>query len=329
MGRRLLPAVATFSGYELDSLKKNFSVERNELEDGTLEIISPIEVIYRTPILREDSTPAYLLESELVSIGRRTKTVTSTKYHILSASEILQRMFTTEVYDAIRKDVQSVGIGVKGGVIVKFKEALSHLEVLDANRYDMGIKLYDTPSEFRRKDFSKYNPVLMINNSMDRSMSVSAIAGLYRQICSNGMYDLIGMFGEDVIDTGKHRHFSTQSKAIADIVDRSIEALPRFSDIAGKVERFRDRPVTKSVDFLHETLDNWIEEKRQVKTIQNNKNFSDNAERLYQVWRTNIHKVENLLDLENLMGYFKNPERFGSQVAVLAKELENRLIVAF
>lgn len=44
MGRKLLESVATFSGYELDKLQKDFTVERHELEDGTLEIISPIEV---------------------------------------------------------------------------------------------------------------------------------------------------------------------------------------------------------------------------------------------------------------------------------------------
>ena len=328
MGRKLLESVATFSGYELDKLQKDFTVERHELEDGTLEIISPIEVVYRTP-QKYEGKASYLIEHELVPIGRKTKTKTSTRYHILTASEILERMFTTEVYDAIRDSISSVGISKESSVIVKFKEEDSNLKVLDANRYDLNMVLENTPSEFVRKDFSKYHPIMQIRNSVDRTIAVSALAGLYRLICSNGLYDLTNMFGDEILQTGKRRHFTDQKEYIMQIVDESIQALPRFADTSNKVNSFRDQEIRASVPELHEILDSWIEEKRKVPTIQKNSTFMSNAENLYKVWRANIHKVENLLDLENLMGYFKNKERFGSQVAVLSKELENRLITVF
>lgn len=328
MGRKLLESVATFSGYELDKLQKDFTVERNELEDGTLEIVSPIEVVYRTPKIQEGKA-SYLIEHELVPIGRKTKTTTSTRYHILTASEILERMFTTEVYDAIRGSISSVGVSKESGIIVKFREEDSNLKVLDANRYDLKMVLEGTPPEFIRKDFSKYHPIMQIRNSVDRTIAVSALAGLYRLICSNGLYDLTGMFGSDVVETNRIRHYKNNTNQISDAIDMAIQALPDFMDTNDKVSRFRDQEIKASVPELYEILDGWIEEKRKVPTIRDNKNFSANAEELYKVWRTNIHKVESLLDLENLMGYFKNVARFGSQVAILSKELENRLIVAF
>jgi hypothetical protein len=329
MGRKLLQSVATYSGYELDQLQKDFIVERNELEDGSLEIISPLETIYRTPSVDDSGKIVYEIDRELVSIGRRVKTRTSTKYHILSASEILDRMFTTDIYEAIRRDINSVGIDSKGGVIVRFKQESSDLKVLDANHYNIGIKITTTPPEFVRKDFSSYHPVMMITNSTDRSIAVGAIAGLYRLICSNGLYDLTNLFGRDVINTGRRRHFKTQADQINDVVDSAIQALPEFADTSDKINRFRDAPIKTPVSELQSILDSWIEEKRKVSTIQNSTNFAAYAEELYKVWRNNIHKVENLLDFENLMGYFKNPERFGVQVSILAKEIENRLIPAF
>jgi hypothetical protein len=307
---------------------ENYQIEQDEKEKFHFK--SPFEAIDILPIVNQETQEKELkMYRKLILDGHEydaNDIKVSDKYLPITLSEIFKYMLDSEYFNEFADMIDSVKLfRNNGGMKIDLKQRHMNKPVLDIELTKTldNRKSYDfIPEDFniRKSEYGPYHPVLNIENSFNKMKAFGVNMGMLRLVCMNGMTSFKESFSL------KKKHFKYNMDAIKNLINNGLSQIKSLDD--AKFNDAFDLEISKDDKDLYVIkLNDWLKDKKESKTYQNDKAVQHTVNHMYDVYKhvTQLPELENVWDITNFNSFFETPSfrtgRFSTTVNQTASQL--------